>query len=133
MMPPILAVALLLRLGWMQYAQTIPVSDFEDYRTLAESLRDHHQFGYPVLTAWRLPGYPLFLAGLMLISRSIAWLSFWSVVLSTVNCALVCCLAYVLFERKDVAVGAGLVSALNPSFVFYSPVLASEHLFTLLV
>lgn len=125
---PILALAMVLRLGWLLYAAPTPTSDAEHYRFLAEGLLDHHQYGYPQPSAFRPPGYPFFLATMMLVSRSVAWLSMVNVILSTAICALAFVLAYRLFDKR-VALGAALIAALNPSFVFYSPILASEHLF----
>ena len=129
----IFLLALILRSAWMFYAQPEPVSDFEDYRKLAEGLLDQHQYGYPVPTAVRTPGFPLVLAGMMLVSRSPMWLSAANVILSSVTCILVYFATRNLFRRSDIAVFASLIYALNPTFVAYSSVLASENVFPLLV
>lgn len=129
----ILLLALVVRTGWMLYAEPIPVSDFESYLKLATGLLDYGQYGYPQPTAFRAPGYPFFLAVLMCISRSLTWLSLANVVLSTLSCCIVFFLAKRLFQRRDIALVASLLCAVNPTFVFYAPVLASENLFPLLV
>src|SRR5690606_28069175 len=64
----IVAVGFLARLAWMLHVRPMPVSDFNDYRTLALGIIDHLQFGYPEPTAFFLPVHPTFLAGFALIS-----------------------------------------------------------------
>ena len=127
----ILLLALILRLGWMFYAQPEPVADFQDYRRLAEALHDEHSYVNPYHkpTAWRLPGCPWFLAVLMLVSRDITWLRFGTVLLST----SICIPLYYLGrrtgrDRPEIGLGAACAAALYPPFIFYSPVLASEPL-----
>jgi hypothetical protein len=123
-------LALCLRLGWAAYAQPEPVSDFLQYRQLAAGIWEHGQFGHPEPTAFRLPGYPIFLAGLMAISDSRPWLILANVLLSTLSCHLLARLAGRLFPaRPGVALSAGLIAALYPSFILYSSLLASENLF----
>lgn len=119
-----------LRLGWWAYAQPAPVSDFEYYRRLALDLLVHGQLGYPNPSGSRVPGYPLFLAALMLVTRSTAWLSFGNAVLSSLIPYLVYRLALELTTARVAVVAAG-IAAVNPTFVLFSPVLASEHLFTI--
>jgi 4-amino-4-deoxy-L-arabinose transferase-like glycosyltransferase len=118
-----------LRLAWWAYAQPAPVSDFEYYRRLALDVLTHGQFGYPEPSGYRVPGYPLFLAALMLVTRSTAWLSFGNVVLSSLVPYLVYRLAVELTTIRAALVAAAIAAA-NPTFVLFSPVLASEHLFT---
>jgi hypothetical protein len=95
----IVALALSLRLAWMWYAQPVPVSDFAEYAEWASALLQHHQYGYPQPTAYRSPGYPFFLAGLMLVSNSVTWLSLVNVLLA----APVCVLLYALGKSSDTA------------------------------
>jgi 4-amino-4-deoxy-L-arabinose transferase-like glycosyltransferase len=133
-MPKVLVlVAFGLRLAWLLASQPEPVSDFLTYRRLAFGLLEHGQLGYPVSTAGRLPGYPVFLAMFAAISENDVWLGVGSVLLST---ALVP-LTHVLMQRLGAAprvalLGTALV-AFNPTFVLSAPLLASEHLSTLLV
>lgn len=126
-------VAFIVRLAWLLYAQPVPISDFQQYLDAARNLVEHGQYGYPEPTAYRLPFYPVVLAGLSLISSSVGWLSLCSVVLSASMCVLV----YASSRRVEVPRGTGYVAAgicaVYPQFVFFSPVLASEHLLVVLL
>lgn len=122
-------VGLVLRLAWWWHAHPDPVSDFEYYRRMAADLLDHHQLGYPKVSASRVPAYPLFLAAAMIVSRSVAWLSFVNVILSAALVPIVARLARALTISPAAALGAAAVVAVDPTFVLFSPVLASEHLF----
>jgi len=129
----IIILGFVFRILWMIYSRPSPVSDFEGYRRLAEGLLRYHQFGVPKPTAYRLPVYPMFLAFTMLFSESVLWLSFVNVILST----LLIYVGYELVRRLtldlETSLFASLLIAVNPTFVFFSPVLASEHLFSLLL
>jgi 4-amino-4-deoxy-L-arabinose transferase-like glycosyltransferase len=127
------ALALVLRILWLAYAQPQPWSDYEDYRSMAASLLDHQQLGYPEPSARRLPGLPAFLALMMLFSRSLTWLSLSQVLVSSAIVVAVAELTRRL-TGGDVRLmaAAGLATAINPSLIAYAPVLASEHLFALL-
>jgi hypothetical protein len=129
----IVAMAYLLRLVWLFYAQTVPVSDFNDYRTLAADLLDHRQFGYPERTSFFLPMHPVLLSMLMLVSRSDLWLSHGTVLLSTASVALVYILGREVFSEDRPALLAASLVAFLPLFVLFSPVLATEHLFLVLM
>ena len=129
----IILLALVLRVVWLLYTQPIPVSDFEEYRQLAFNLLSYHQFGYPAPTAYRLPGYPIFLALFSSISRSNLWLGFINVLLSTLIVYLVYLLAIRLTSNQSIGLGASFIAAVYPILVFFSPILASEHLFTVFV
>ena len=122
-------VWLALRLAWWWYAHPEPVSDFENYRRLAVGLLDHHQLGYPRVSAERVPAYPAFLAAAMVVSRSVAWLSLVNVILSAALVPIVARLARALEIGSGAALGGAAVGALDPTFVLFSPVLGSEHLF----
>ncbi len=130
----ILAGGLVLRLAWLACVQPSPVSDFLHYQVLAENLLDHHQFGYPAPTAYRLPLFPAFLAGVMLVSRHTVTLALACVALSTLLIALVHRLTLRATRgNQRAALIAAAVCAANPAFIGFSPVLASEHLFAVLV
>ena len=130
----VFVVAFCIGTAWTLNLKSIhPFSDYLEYHELAENLLEHGQFGYPEPTARRLPAYPALLAGLMRISRSELWLNLANVVLFGVLAVLVHDLARRLTQRRDVAMLAALICALNPTFVFFSPVLGSEHLFAPLV
>ena len=125
----VLVAAFALRLAWLLYARPVPISDFREYLQLAQSILDHGRFGFPEPNSTRLPAYPALLALASLISRSVAWLSLLNVVLDTAICGLAALLTRELWGRDDAAVWAAAVAGAYPTFVFYSPVLASEHLF----
>ena len=122
-------------MAWWWYAQPDPISDFEYYRLLAVDLLDQHRlvdhslFGPPHASALRVPGYPVFLAVAMLVSRSVAWLSIVNVALSALLVPLVARLARAWRSSRPRPSRAAVIVAINPTFVFFSPVLASEHLF----
>jgi hypothetical protein len=124
-------VGLALRLAWWWYGHPDPVADFEYYRRMAADLLDHHQLGYPKISAVRVPAYPAFLAAAMLVSRSVAWLSLVNVILSSLLVPLAFRFARALTIAPGAAVAAAWIAALVPTFVFFAPVLASEHLFVL--
>jgi 4-amino-4-deoxy-L-arabinose transferase-like glycosyltransferase len=129
----ILLGAFVLRLAWLLHAQPEPVSDYQVHVRLAENLLDERFFGIDGSSGLWLPGYPVFLAALMLVSRSTFWLSMVMVVLSTVVCLLVYLLALRLTHRDRVALVAALACAVSPTAVLYSPILGTEHLFVVLL
>lgn len=129
----IIFIAFLLRLAWLFYAKPTPVSDFAVYKELASNLLAYHQYGYPEPTAYRLPGYPIFLALSMLVSPSDIWLSLVNVLMSTAQVYLIFCLAVQLSGNRGIGITASCIAAVYPIFVFFSPVLASEHLFSVLI
>ena len=108
------------------------MSDFEYYRRAALALLEHHQLGWPSPSAYRVPGYPFLLATMLTISRSTTFLSLVNVVLSAALAPMVYALAR-FFTNTRAAVVAAVVCACHPTFVLFSPVLASEHLFVLLL
>ncbi len=127
------AIGFVLRLAWFLYSRPVPVSDYDSYRLLAISLLDHGRFGYPEPNMFRVPFYPAVLAAFMLVSRSIAWLSFCNVLLSTALIPVVFRVGWRITGDLRAATWAALACALYPTFVFYSPLLASEHVFALLL
>lgn len=129
----ILSLAFILRLAWLFYAQPVPVSDFNDYRTLAEGILDHGQFGYPEPTSFFLPVHPTLVAALMLVSRADLWLGFGMVLVSTASCLLIYLVARRVLARERPSLIAAAIFAFLPAFVLYSPVLATEHLFIALM
>jgi hypothetical protein len=127
-------LGLVLRLAWLFYARPVPVSDFADYKALAAGLLDHGRLGFPAPVPDRLPGYPLFLAAAMLVSRSDLWLGLVNVLLSALLVLVVHRLSLRLTGgAARVATPAALLCALYPRFVFYSPLLASENLHAVLL
>ena len=130
----VVGLGLTLRIVWMLFASPVPVSDYEKYRSLAEELLLYHQLGVPEQSATRLPAYPALLALAMLVTHSLVWLRLVNVLISSVLIGLVYGVAYhVARGEKMVATCSALICALDPTFVFFAPILASEHLFTALL
>jgi len=130
----IFLLALFVRNEWRVIAQPTPASDFYTYHALAEGLIDDGYFGINgKINTYRLPGWPLVLAIAMGHSRSIVWLAVFCALLSAGLAPLVCILTRTLSQDDRVALVAGCLVALNPAFIFFAPVLASEHLNSLLV
>ena len=129
----ILLVALALRVAWLIHAHPDPVSDYWVYRRMGENILDRGFIGVDGPSALLLPGYPLLLAGLMLVSRSVPWLSMVMVLLSTATCLMIYLVARRLTGREKVALVAAAACAIHPQFVLYAPVLGTEHLFVLLM
>jgi 4-amino-4-deoxy-L-arabinose transferase-like glycosyltransferase len=115
---------------WFLKLQPAPATDFKDFVDHALSIVDHHQFGYPQPSADRFPGYPFFLALLIWVKRSYLWIGFWNVGLTALIGVLTYYLALRLTDGDErTATIAGFASALNPTFIFFAPLFASEHLF----
>jgi len=130
----IVAVHIAIGCAWLLWLRPVPFSDYHAYFKLAAGLVDEQQFGYPLPTARRLPGFPALLVVPMLISRSYLWLGFFNVLLSAALLPVVHRLTWSISHGDHrVALTAPALCALNPTFVFLSPVLASEHLFVLLL
>ena len=77
-----------------------------------------------------MPGYPMLLAALMVVSRSVFWLSAASAAFSVLLVPATASFARALGLSATTAVAAAWIVALEPTFVFYGPLLASEHLFS---
>jgi 4-amino-4-deoxy-L-arabinose transferase-like glycosyltransferase len=129
----IIFLGLVLRVSWLWISKPIPVSDFAEYQRLAINLLRYHQFGYPTPTAYRLPGYPIFLAFFSLISNSDIWLSLINIFLSLLIVYFIYILAKRLASNEFIGICAAFIASIYPLTVFFSPILASEHLFTVLL
>ncbi|MEZ5175702.1 MAG: glycosyltransferase family 39 protein [Acidimicrobiia bacterium] len=129
----IVGAGFLIRLAWLLHADPVPVSDFNDYRTLAVGIVDHGQFGYPEPTSFFLPLHPVYLSVFAFFSRSDVWLGLSMVVLGTISIGLVYLAALrVLATQRAALIAAGLF-AFYPTLVLFSPILATEHLFVALM
>lgn len=130
----LMVVNLAMGFVWMIRVRPEPFSDYLAYYKLAGHLLDHRQFGWPDPTARRLPGYPAFLTIPMLISRSVGWLGFVNLLLGALLIPVVYKLVLALKPgARTIALLSAALCAINPTFIFFSPLLASEHLFVLLV
>ncbi len=141
----ILLLGMILRLAWVYYVNTQPVSDFKHYNDLALSLL--HGGGYnmpegldyikqstPFIqqgvhypSAFRPPGYPFFLVALYLLHPSILTAKIGNALLGA---AWICC-AFLL-GRKYWSDRAGLwaagMTAVFPPAIAYTSVLGTEIL-----
>ena len=125
---PLLA-ALLLRLAWVLYTPALPTSDFESYNHLAHSLLNR----VPLESAYRVPGYPYFLAGLYaLFGDHLLVPKLANALLGTLGCYFIYRIVELTFNQKVAMLTAWLV-ALLPSHILYTGLLASETLYTALL
>jgi 4-amino-4-deoxy-L-arabinose transferase-like glycosyltransferase len=132
------------RLGWTLWTAPVPpfFSDAVYYDATARSLAGGH--GYSVLlthegffpggdaTAFFPPGYPFLLAtAYVAFGESFAVARLLNVVLGTLTLPLVYLIGRRLFSETTGLVAAGL-AAVQPSLVFWTPVMLSETAFTFL-
>ncbi len=136
----ILGLSLALRLVIVQYATWVPFSDTRDYHVLAHNLAHGQGYlqvyegeaaeyqGMP-LRAFRMPGYPVFLATLYTV---LGWEPMWAylanVVFELATLLLIVWLGQHLFSRRV----ALMAQALFGFHVLWTPNLMTESLFTLL-
>lgn len=126
--------AALLRIAWVLLVPSVPVSDFREYMDLAtrllESGRYVNEAGVP--TAFRPPGYPVFLALLHAVFGPSAFpIKCSNALVGAATCVLVWRLARTVVPEGPARL-AGMMVALLPSQVGYSSLVASEVPFTAL-
>lgn len=125
----ILVVALLVRIVWIFWMPSVPISDFGWYYDRARSILAGTGFsvnGHP--TAQFPPGYPYFLALLLRLTGSLTGVKLAQAIIGTFTCYLIYRLASILAGQRAGLV-AGALSAVYPNLVFYNNLLASENLF----
>jgi len=128
----VLFFALLLRLFTFFFVEIEPVSDALDYIHIAQELINSHQFVIDgQSTAYRLPGYPFFLAGLFSIFKSVQFVQIIQIFLDICSCYLIYKIALVYTSpRKSII--ACLAWAVFPSAIVQTLFLLTETLFTTL-
>lgn len=126
----VLLIALLLRLTVFYAVDIIPVSDALDYIQLAQELVKNHQFSIQgESTAYRLPGYPFFLAGLFTITESIRFVQIIQIILDVLSCLFIYKIARtVTSDRKSII--ACLLWAIFPSAIIHTLLILTETFFT---
>lgn len=129
----IVSAGLAVRLTWLAMARPMPISDWHFYRVLAFDILDHGQLGYPDRTTFYLPGQPAYLAVWAFFSRSDVWLGVGMIAVATASIVLVFLVGKKVFAQRGPALLAAGLFALIPHFVAFSPVLATEHVFVLLM
>ncbi len=126
---PALLTAFFLRLAWVLYTPALPTSDFASYNHQAHSLLQ----GVALSSAYRVPGYPYFLAGLYaLFGDHLLAPKLANVLLGTLGCFFIYRIAQLTFNEKIGLIATWLV-ALLPSHILYTGLLATETLYTCLL
>jgi 4-amino-4-deoxy-L-arabinose transferase-like glycosyltransferase len=135
----IVLLAFGLRLAWALYSKADPTDGrFDDsllYHLLAIGIRDDFRYVNPltgVPTGTWPPGYPAFLAGVYsLFGTSVAAAKIANALLGALTVGALYVLGRQLFDRAT-ALLAALVLAVMPGQIFFTGILWSEVLFTLL-
>ncbi len=131
----ILAIAALaIRVAWILFARTIPISDFAEYDARGWGIAEGRGFvdanGSP--SSFQGLGYPAFLAGVYLVwGHSILAAQIANALLGIATVLLTFLVARRLTIDGRALLAAALV-AFMPSHILYSSVLATENLFTVL-
>lgn len=115
----------------LDVAHMVTAGDSEDYIALAHTMLDVHRYAItPVAPPefFRPPGYPVFLAGLFLISSTLAIIPLVQLLLTAYAVALVYLIGARYFAR-GVAVCAALLYMLDPTVVLHTWLALSEPLF----
>ena len=133
--PYCLAFGCLVRVVWLLLWSPEPISDFADYKELAEALANGEGFSIKgVPTAFRAPGYPAFLAGLFTVFGVSVWIGqMANLVLAGLAMWLVYIVGKELFANERAGRIALLLMALHPNGIAYTSLLATELLFVVLL
>jgi len=128
----IIFCALVLRVGWVIYAQTVPHSDFHQYDLLAQRLADDQgyvdEFGEP--TALYAIGWPFFLSVIYRIfGYSLIVPQLINAMLSVGSVILTYKLSKFVMNSRIALIATALV-AFNPAMILYSSTHGTESLFT---
>ena len=126
-----LTVRLAFSLGyWVERPLTV---DQTEYLMLAENFVDGKGLGYGdgESRLVRSPGYPIFLAGILSVWRSIDAIKIAQSILGALSVLIVAALAYRLADARSAMVAA-FVTALYPPLIWTSAYVLSETLYTVL-
>lgn len=125
----VFVLALLLRLTWILIISNESYSDWKWYSDNARNLILHGQYGYPEPTAYRAPGYTIFLAGIYKIFgfKEVAG-QVANGLLNSLNCILL----YFIGKKVSRLVGkiSSIMLALYPTHILISSYLCSDVLYT---
>ncbi len=137
----ILLLAFVLRIGLAFHQSTSldQLPDQREYLSLAQNLREHHSLFFTdprfdqKVYAYRLPGYPLFLA---LKPTALPWVLSARIAQSLLDLSTI--LAIFLITRQlthsvPAAITAAGILAINPFFVYFTSLILSETLFAALL
>lgn len=126
----ILFLALILRFVALLCMDIHPVSDAGAYVRLAENLMNGNGFtDNGSITAYRLPGYPVFLAAVFSISHSIPLVQIVQILIDVCSCFFLFRIGSLLFSAKSGLVAA-LIWAVLPSAIVHTSFMLTETLFT---
>jgi hypothetical protein len=124
----VFSVALAVRLPWALWATVTPVSDFAGYRATAQQWLATGEFDGGLGRAYRTPGYPALLVAIEAVcGPNLHAIAVTQAVIGSAAAALTTLLAARWLGRRT-AFLAGLLWALSPVAIAYTPVLASENL-----
>lgn len=126
-------LALVVRVAWTAWATVTPLSDFAIYDDLGTHWLETGQYGMRDYRARKPPLYPALLAGTYaVVGHSPQVVAYMQAVMGAATAAMVVLLA-AHGTTLRVAVTAGILYALWPTALAYTPVLASENLTTFLL
>lgn len=125
----VFVLALLLRITWILIISNESYSDWRWYSDNARNLILHGQYGYPEPTAYRAPGYTIFLAGIYKIFgfKEVAG-QIANGLFNSINCILL----YFIGKKVSRLVGkiSSIMLALYPTHILISSYLCSDVLYT---
>lgn len=126
----ILFLALILRLSALLLMDIHPVSDAGAYVRVADNIINGQGFtDNGSVTAYRLPGYPAFLAGVFSIAHSITLVQILQVLIDVCSCLFLFRIGSQLFSTKAGLIAA-LIWAVLPSAIVHTGFMLTETLFT---
>jgi len=109
-----------------------PVFDGISYDVLAYNLVSGNGFALDTLTAFRPPGYPLFLAAIYsLFGRDYAWIRIFQAILGALSALPIYILARQVWSRPVAVLGA-LGMAAHPILIYFTQAIYPETLMVLL-
>lgn len=120
-----------------QFPFPVNGNDAVGYVRIAYNLIEHGAFSretvFPYnLDSFRTPGYPIFIASILLLFKSLLAVSIFQISLASFSVVLLYRIV-TLYAKRWVGLGAALIFALEPGGIFLSSVLLSEVLFTFLL
>ena len=126
----VFTIAALMRVWIVTSWSTTPIADAADYHRLATGIANGVGYateaGRP--TAWRPPGYPIFLSGIyFLFGPSVRAATIVQALLGATTVLLLVALGWMVIGPCE-SIVAGFIAAVFPSFVWLSRLLLSENL-----
>jgi 4-amino-4-deoxy-L-arabinose transferase-like glycosyltransferase len=112
-------------------------TDSTEYTILAQNLIEHHWFSMSTSTpivpeVFRTIGYPLFVASIVIVFKSLFAVTFFQIVLTIGSALLIYCIGKKLFP-DIVGFVAALIFIVEPTNIFHTLVILSDALFVFLL